>query len=75
MGRAGVVVTATVTQEAAARARRHPAEVTADRLHEHLAAYADVITPAERVSIHAAAYALTQIPDRIRRLPKGGVQS
>lgn len=55
------------TTPAAARApRRHSAEVTADRLQEHLVTFADYLTPVERASMNRTIGALYSIPDRVR---------
>lgn len=48
------------------KARRHPAEVTADRISEHIAAYSDHLTPREVVALDHAHRVLTQMPGRIR---------
>ena len=47
--------------------RRHPAQVSADRLHDHAAKYADYLTPREMKALGAIIVALDQIPARMRQ--------
>lgn len=46
--------------------RRHPAQVTADRLAEHLEAYADQLTPRELGAIERTVTALAAIASGAR---------
>lgn len=46
--------------------RRHSAQVTSDRLEEHLATFELYLTQVERVSMNRSIMALEQIPGRIR---------
>jgi hypothetical protein len=47
--------------------RRHGAQVTADRLHDHAAKYVDYLTPREMKALSAIIVALDQIPARMRQ--------
>lgn len=44
-------------------ARRHPAQVTADRLTDHLVEFADYLTNRDRVAFERVRIALAQIAD------------
>lgn len=46
--------------------RRHSAQVTSDRLQEHLVTFEAYLTQVERVSMNRSIMALEQIPGRIR---------
>jgi hypothetical protein len=45
---------------------RHPCELTADRLTEHLTRYDAHFTPAERAALRRSIGVLDQIADRVR---------
>jgi len=47
--------------------RRHGAQVTADRLHDHAAKFGDYLTPREMKALGAVIVALDQIPARMRQ--------
>lgn len=49
-----------------ARPPRHPAQVTADRLAEHMEKYADQLTPREFAAIEQTCRALLAIADGAR---------
>lgn len=49
-----------------APARRHPTEVTAARISEHIAAYTDHLTPTEVGQLDRAYRVLGLLPERLR---------
>jgi hypothetical protein len=50
----------------ALRTRRHPAQVTADRLADHMIEFADYLTPRDRQSLEKVIATLVQIADGVR---------
>jgi hypothetical protein len=48
------------------RTRRHPAQVTADRLADHMIEFADYLTPRDRQSLEKVVATLVQIADGVR---------